>query len=418
MTYTLANGTVYLNHKFEKINITIENGKIVKLSNELIGKVIDVSDKLIAPSFIDPHVHMREPGYEAKETIKTGAMAAIHGGYTTCFLMPNLNPVPATKEVLIDINNRIKKDSKIPLYQIASITKDQTGLGDDLSDMEEISDYAVGYSDDGNGVLKASTMLKAMEIASKLDKPVICHCEDKTLVNGGVVTTGEYGKLHKLPMIDPISEAVEVSRNALLAYKTKAHLHVCHVSSIDSLNIIKYYRSLGANITVEVTPHQLTLTDMDIKNTNFKMNPPLSTKETQSFLIEALKTGLISCIATDHAPHTKEEKQKGMLKAPFGIVGLETSFPVLYTDLVLKNKLTLECVLDNLSLNVSKIFKINSNEIKLENDANLVVIDLNKEYEIKEEDFMSKGKNSPYIGKKVKGKIEMTIYKGEVLYEA
>ncbi len=418
MKYTLKEGNVYLNGKFVKTNIVISDGKIIKIGNEVDGKIYELNGKLVSPSFIDPHVHMREPGYEEKETISTGSKAAAHGGYTTCFLMPNLKPTPSSKKVLIDINNRIEKDSNIELFQIGSITKDQSGLGDELSDMEAIAPYVIGYSDDGNGVLKASTMYEAMIKAKKLNKPIISHSEDKSLVKGGVVVKGEYGLAHNLPMIDPVSEAVEVSRNALLAFKTGCHLHLCHISSPDSVEIARFYRNKGASITLEVTPHQLTLTDLDIKNANFKMNPPLSTKETSEFLLEALKKGDISCIATDHAPHTKEEKERGIEKAPFGIIGVETSFAVLYTDLVLTNKLSLEMLLDNLSYNVSKIFDLPTNEIIVGNNANLVIIDLDKEYEITEEFFMSKGKNSPYIGKKVNGFIEKTIYKGEFIYEA
>lgn len=418
MKYTLVNGNVYLDGNFQKTNIVINGGRIEKIGAYEEGEILRVDGKLIAPSFIDPHVHMREPGFEAKETIKSGSMAAAHGGYTTCFLMPNLKPTPATVEVVTDINERIKKDSAIELFQIGSITKDQTGLGDELSDMEEIAPYVIGYSDDGNGVLKANTMYEAMLKAKELNKPIISHAEDKSLVRGGVVALGSYGKEHNLPMIDPISEAVEASRNALLAYKTNCHLHLCHISSPDSVEITKYYRDKGANITIEVTPHQLTLCDEDIKGPNFKMNPPLSTKETSAYLLEALKRGDITCIATDHAPHTEEEKSRGIIKAPFGIVGIETSFPVLYTDLVLKDKLSLKMLLDNLSYNVSQIFGLPTNEITEGNYANLVVIDLNKEYEITKEFFISKGKNSPYIGKKVKGLIEKTIYKGEFVYEA
>lgn len=418
MKYTLANGKAYISGRFEKVNIVVEDGKILKIGNYLEGEIYDVADAIITPSFIDPHVHMREPGYEAKETIKTGSLAAAHGGYTTCFLMPNLKPAPATKEVLENICNIIKKDSKIELYQIGSITKDQTGLGDSLSDMEDIAPNVIGYSDDGNGVLVANTMYNAMERAKALNKPIISHCEDKSLVRGGVVATGEFGRKNNLPMIDPVSEACEAARNALLAYKTGCHLHICHVSSIDTIEIADFYRKKGANITIEVTPHQLTLTDEDIVDANFKMNPPLSTKTTQEYLLKALKEGKISCIATDHAPHTEEEKSKGLLKAPFGIVGLETSFPVLYTDLVKTGKLSLEMLLDNLSYNVSDIFDLPANAIVEGNDANMVVIDLNKEYTIDRDFFMSKGKNSPYIGKRVFASIEKTIYKGEIVYEA
>lgn len=415
--YTLKNGLCFIDGSFQKANIIIDEGLIIEISNEEKGNVIDLEGKLVAPSFIDLHTHMREPGSTDKATIKTETLAATHGGYTTCYLMPNVKPQPSNKDVLLMINEIIKKDSSIDLHQIATITYDQSGKGDRLSDMEDIKDLCVGYSDDGNGVVNANTMLEAMKIAAKLNKPIISHSEDKTIVNGGVVALGEYGKNNNLPMIDPISEAVEAQRNCLLAYHTGCQLHICHVSSLDTVRIANYYKDLGAKITIEVTPHQLTLTDMDIKNSNYKMNPPLSTKETKDELLKALLDGRIDCISTDHAPHTKEEKSKDLLSAPFGIIGLETAFPVLYTDLVKTGKMDLAFLLDALSLKPARIMNIKEDRIKENNEANLVVIDLDKEYLIDEEFFKSKSKNSPYLGKKVFGKIIKTYYKGEVVYE-
>lgn len=416
MIYTLVNGLVYTNGKFENTNVVIENGRIKSIGEYKEGIIYDLNNALVAPAFIDPHIHSREPGYEYKGTIKTESLAAAHGGYTKCFMMPNINPVPATKRVLEQINEIVSRDSIIDLYQIASITIDQKGTGDELSNMEEIAPLCVGYSDDGNGIVKSTTMYNAMLKARELNKPIISHAEDKPMVMGGVVVLGEYGKINGLPMINPISEAIEVSRNCLLAKETKAHLHICHLSSVDSVDIIEYYQNKGIKITCEVTPHQLTLCDMDIKDANYKMNPPLSTKETSQKLLEALKKGVISCIATDHAPHSEDEKKSGLLKAPFGIIGLETCFPVLYTDLVLTKKLELSFVLDCLSKKVSEIFNIKSHDIEIGNEANIVVIDLNASSVIDEEFFLSKSKNSPYLGKTVKSRIQMTIRNGEIVY--
>lgn len=331
--------------------------------------------------------------------------------------MPNVKPVPCNRENLELINNIIARDSKIDLHQIASITYDQSGKGNKLSDMEKIKDLCVGFSDDGNGVVSSKTMYEAMKIASKLDMPIISHSEDKDLVCGGVVTTGEYGKLHHLPMIDPLSEALEAERNCLLAYKTGCRLHICHVSSLDTVRIVNYYKNLGANITVEVTPHQLTLCDMDIKNSNYKMNPPLSTPDVRDALVEALRNGKIDCISTDHAPHTKEEKEADLLHAPFGIIGLETAFPVLYTDLVKKGHLELKELLILLNKKPAQIMKLKENKLEVGADANIVVVNLENEYEITSDFFKSKATNSPYIGKKVYGRIEKTYYKGETVYE-
>lgn len=415
--FTLKNGLCFIDGEFKRKNIIIDGEKIVEISAAEKGNIIDASDCLLCGSFIDLHTHAREPGYTNKGTIKTESEAAAHGGYTTCFLMPNVKPVPCNRENLELINNIIARDSKIDLHQIASITYDQSGKGNKLSDMEKIKDLCVGFSDDGNGVVSSKTMYEAMKIASKLDMPIISHSEDKDLVCGGVVTTGEYGKLHHLPMIDPLSEALEGERNCLLAYKTGCRLHICHVSSLDTVRIVNYYKNLGANITVEVTPHQLTLCDMDIKNSNYKMNPPLSTPDVRDALVEALRNGKIDCISTDHAPHTKEEKEADLLHAPFGIIGLETAFPVLYTDLVKKGHLELKELLILLNKKPAQIMKLKENKLEVGADANIVVVNLENEYEITSDFFKSKATNSPYIGKKVYGRIEKTYYKGEAVYE-
>lgn len=415
--FTLKNGLCFIDGEFKRKNIIIDGEKIVEISAAEKGNIIDVSDCLLCGSFIDLHTHAREPGYTNKGTIKTESEAAAHGGYTTCFLMPNVKPVPCNRENLELINNIIARDSKIDLHQIASITYDQSGKGNKLSDMEKIKDLCVGFSDDGNGVVSSKTMYEAMKIASKLDMPIISHSEDKDLVCGGVVTTGEYGKLHHLPMIDPLPEALEAERNCLLAYKTGCRLHICHVSSLDTVRIVNYYKNLGANITVEVTPHQLTLCDMDIKNSNYKMNPPLSTPDVRDALVEALRNGKIDCISTDHAPHTKEEKEADLLHAPFGIIGLETAFPVLYTDLVKKGHLELKELLILLNKKPAQIMKLKENKLEVGADANIVVVNLENEYEITSDFFKSKATNSPYIGKKVYGRIEKTYYKGEAVYE-
>ncbi len=417
---TLKNGRILSTDGFIEKDVLIENGKIVKIDNNINqGRIIDCKNKIIAPSFIDPHVHMREPGFEAKETIKQGSLAAAKGGYTKVFLMPNINPKPNNLENINYINDIIKRDSVIDSIQSGTITLNQSGLGNDLSDMESIAPYVCGYSDDGNGVYTSSTMYEAMKIAKKVNKPIISHCEDRDMLFGGVIHEGEFSKKNNVPGIPGISETLEVARNAILALETGCHLHICHTSIKETIDIIRYFKSVGCNITCEVSPHHLTLTDedIDINDANYKMNPPLSSKKDVEALINGLIDGTIDCIATDHAPHTEEEKTRGILKAPFGIVGLETAFPVLYTDLVKTGILSLEFVLDKLSNSVAKIFKLDNNNIVVGNDANIVVIDLEKEFEINKNDFVSKGKNTPYHGKKCYGQINLTILRGEIIYE-
>lgn len=417
---TLKNGNVLINNELVKKDVLIENGKIIKIDNNISeGQIYDCSNKVVTPSFIDPHVHMREPGFEAKETIKQGSLAAAKGGYTKVFLMPNVNPKPNNLENVTLINNIIKKDSIIDCIQSGTITNNQSGLGKELSDMKDIAPYVCGYSDDGNGVYTSSTMYKAMLIAKEVNRPIISHCEDRDMLFAGSIHEGEFSRRNNIPGILGISETLEVARNAILALETGCHLHICHTSIKETIDIIRYFKSVGCHITCEVSPHHLTLCDedIDLEDANYKMNPPLSSKRDVEALINGLKDGTIDCIATDHAPHTEEEKSRGILKAPFGIVGLETAFAVLYTDLVKKDIFSLEFILDKLSNSVAKIFNLDNHNIEIGNDANITVIDLENEFTIDKNSFVSKGKNTPYDGKKCYGQICLTFRKGEVIYE-
>lgn len=420
MVTTLKNGNVFIDGKFINTNVIIENGIVNKIDKNIcIGNVIDCTNKIVVPAFMDSHVHFREPGFEHKETIYDGSRAAARGGYTKVFLMPNVNPKPNNLENINYINNIIKKDSIIEAIQSGCITSDQSGLGANLSDMEQIAPYVCGFSDDGNGVYTSSTMYEAMKIASKLNKPIISHCEDRDMLFKGCIHEGEFSARVGLPGIPGVSETLEVARNALLAKETNCHLHICHTSIKGSVDIIRYFKSQGVKITCEVTPHHLVMTDediLDINDANFKMNPPLSSKEDVEALINGLKDGTIDCIATDHAPHTLEEKEKGMINAPFGIVGLETSFPILYTDLVKNNIISLELLLTKMSKDVAKTFNLKDNEIVVGNDANITIIDLENEFVIDTNKFVSKGKNTPFNNKKVYGNILYTIMRGEIIY--
>lgn len=417
---TLKNGLVFIDNKFVNTNVIIKDGKVFKISKtEEMGKVIDCTSKLVVPAFMDSHVHFREPGFEQKETIYCGSRAAARGGYTKVFLMPNVNPKPNNLENITLINEIIKKDSVIDCVQSGSITFDQSGLGKTLSDMESIAHYVCGFSDDGNGVYTSSTMYEAMKLASKLNKPIISHCEDRDMLFGGVIHEGDFSRKMGVPGILGVSETLEIARNALLAKETGCHLHICHTSIKDSVDIIRYFKSKGVNITCEVTPHHLVMIDEDIKDVgdaNYKMNPPLASKTDRDALIEGLIDGTIDCIATDHAPHTKEEKDRGMLKAPFGIVGIETSFAILYTKLVKTNIIPLELLLNKMSKNIADIFNMNNNEIFVGNDANITVIDIDNKYIIDKEKFISKGKNTPFDKEEVYGNILYTIKRGEIVY--
>lgn len=418
MMYTLKGADVFVGNAILKRDILVENGKITKIDIDISnGEIIDCSNHLITPSFIDPHVHSREPGFEYKETIATVSKAAAKGGYTKIFLMPNLNPVPSNLKDLNFILNLINKNSLIDCCQLGSITMDQSGKGA-LSDIEGIAPYVVGFSDDGKGVVDSGQMYEAMRLAKKYNRAIIAHAEDESLLFGGVIHEGEFNKKNKLPGILSASETVQVARDLVLAEDTKVHYHVCHASAKETLALVKFYKDKGVNVTVEVTPHHILLNENDLKDDGiFKVNPPLRSREDQKAIIEAIKSGLIDMVATDHAPHTDEEKSKGLMNSSFGMVGIEISFGLLYTNLVKTNIISLERLLAMMSLNVSKAFNIENNAITVGNFANLTVIDLNKEYVIDKSTFVSKGRNTPFNGYKCFGQITKTILKGEIKYE-
>ena len=416
---TLKNGTVFIGNEFKKLDVQLDGEKIVGIGENLSGgKEIDCTDKLITPSFMDSHVHFREPGQEKKETIYQGSRAAAKGGYTTVFLMPNITPKPNNLENITHINNLIKKDSIIDSIQTGSITYDQSGLGDTLSDMEAIAPYVCGFSDDGNGVYKSSTMYEAQKKAKELNKPMICHCEDRDLLYSGVMHEGKASHEKGLPGIMGITETLEIARNAIIAGETGCHLHICHTSIKESVELIKYFKEHGVHITCEATPHHLISIDSDVDptNANWKMNPPLESYEDREALIKGLIDGTVDCIATDHAPHTKEDKDKGFIKAPFGITGIETSFPLLYTELVKSGKVPLSLILNKMSHDMAKTFDLPTHDIYVGNEANITIIDLNAHYKIDSSTFVSKGHNTPYDGKWVYGKILYTIKRGEIIY--
>ncbi len=416
---TLKNGTVFIDNDFKKLDVQLDGEKIVCIKENLSGgKEIDCTDKLITPSFMDSHVHFREPGQEKKETIYQGSRAAAKGGYTTVFLMPNITPKPNNLENITYINNLIKKDSIIDSIQTGSITYDQSGLGDTLSDMEAIAPYVCGFSDDGNGVYKSSTMYEAQKKAKELNKPMICHCEDRDLLYSGVMHEGKASHEKGLPGIMGITETLEIARNAIIAGETGCHLHICHTSIKESVELIKYFKEHGVHITCEATPHHLISIDSDVDSTNanWKMNPPLESYEDREALIKGLIDGTVDCIATDHAPHTKEDKDKGFIKAPFGITGIETSFPLLYTELVKSGKVPLSLILNKMSHDMAKTFDLPTHDIYVGNLANITIIDLNAHYKIDSSTFVSKGHNTPYDGKWVYGKILYTIKRGEIIY--
>lgn len=402
--------------------ILIEDKKIKTISDHISEKAdqeIDLNGNLVLPGFIDVHIHLREPGGEHKETILTGTKAAARGGYTTVCSMPNTNPVPDNKETVKELLEKINKDAQVRVLPYAAITK---GLkGEELTDIEELSELGVfAFTDDGVGIQTADFMLQAMKRAKSVGMPIVAHCEDNSIVYGGVVHDGKVSERLGLPGIPSISESVQIARDVLLAEAAGCHYHVCHVSTKESVRVIRDAKRAGIHVTAEVSPHHLLLNEDDITEDNgdFKMNPPLRAKEDQEALMEGLMDGTIDFIATDHAPHGADEKALGMLKAPFGIVGLETAFSLLYTHLVQTNKITLNQLIDWLSTKPAEVFGLPYGKLEEGSIADITVVDLEKESSIDKNTFYSKGKNTPFQDWKVSGEPVLTIVEGDVRYTA
>ncbi|MED4463279.1 dihydroorotase [Metabacillus fastidiosus] len=421
MSFILKNGVIVDNEgNFQKADVKIENGVIAEISEQIESagiKEIDVEGKLISPGFIDVHVHLREPGGEHKETIETGTLAAAKGGFTTICAMPNTRPVPDTKETMESLQEKIKKDAVVNVLPYAAITTRQ--LGEELTDFAALKEAgAFAFTDDGVGVQSAQMMLDAMKLAAKLGVSIVAHCEENTLINKGSVHEGKFSKEHGLNGIPSVCESVHIARDILLAEAAGCHYHVCHISTEGSVRVVRDAKRAGINVTAEVSPHHLLLCEDDIPglDPNYKMNPPLRGKEDLDALIEGLLDGTIDFIATDHAPHTEEEKNQGMQLAPFGIVGLETAFPLLYTHFVLKEKITLKQLIDFLTVKPAETFGLADPSLKVGAKADVTVVDLNEESEIDPESFLSKGKNTPFAGWACKGWPVMTIAGGNIVW--
>ncbi|MBR1968520.1 MAG: dihydroorotase [Clostridia bacterium] len=415
MNYVLKNATVYAGGQFVKKDLSVTEGIVsLSLPTDISSyKVIDCLNKYIFPGFVDVHVHLREPGFSYKETIKSGTLAAAAAGYSAVFTMPNLKPVPDSIETLKIQQDIIDKDAVISVYPVASITKGEKG--EELSDMEELCEKVLAFSDDGRGVQNSDMMKRAMMIAKKHGKIITAHCEDDSLLFGGYIHDGEYARAHGHKGICSASEYKQVERDLKLAEETGVTYHVCHVSAKESVAAIRSAKKRGTNVTAETGPHYLVFNDSMLEEDGgFKMNPPIRAEEDRLALSEGIKDGTISILATDHAPHSAEEKSKGLLSLN-GIVGLETAFPIVYTELVKKGEITLEKAVEIMSVNPAKRFGLDI-EVAEGKKANFAVFDLDTEYEINPENFISKGKSTPFKGKKVYGKCLMNFCNGKPVY--
>ena len=393
-----------------------DRGSLESFVNENT-EIIDASGKYVLPGFIDLHVHFREPGGEYKETVKTGSMAAARGGYTTVVTMPNTKPVMDTVEHLKLQLDAIKKDAVINVLPSGTVTLGQEG--NVLSDMEGMKKAGiVAISEDGKSVMDPEILRKGLIEAARLGIPFFDHCEDANLVNGGVMNEGEKSKELGMPGITNEVEDSIAKRDIEIAAEVGATIHLCHCSTRETVKYVKEAKEKGLPVSAEVCPHHFTLADEDIveDDANYKMNPPLRSRADVEALKEGLKSGIMGMISTDHAPHSKEEKEKSIKDAPFGIVGLETSFALAVTEL-LGNYLGMKSLVERMSLTPAKLLKNGRGTLKEGSVADLVIADIDNEYVIDSDKFLSKGKNTPFNGKKVRGKIVYTLCNGKVVYK-
>lgn len=417
----IKNAKIIIKDNKTKISdILIEEGKIVKIGQKISdynSEIIDAKEKLTIPGGIEVHIHLREPGFEKKETIKTGTMAAARGGYTTVMPMPNLNPHPDNEKKLEKYLELIEKEAVVNVYPYACITKESKG--EELVDMEMINKkFNINhFSDDGVGVAKDEMMKKAMEKAKEIDSLIVAHTEDMSYIkHGASVHAGKIAKENGWVGIPSEAEYKQIERDLELAKETGAKYHICHISVEESVNALRKAKSEGVDASGEVTIHHLLLTEDDVKNTNFKMNPPLRTKRDREVLIEALIDGTIDFLANDHAPHTKEEKDREMEKAPFGITNIECAIPLFYTNFVKNGKITLEQFVELIAKKPALRFGLeNKGQIKEGFDADITILSDEKET-IKKDEFLSKGKNTPFDGYEVYGNPIYTICNGKLVW--
>ena len=413
------NGQVFYHDQIQALDVLVE-GDLIKAIEPSIedqeASVIDLNGKLLSPGFIDIHTHLREPGFEYKETVLTGTKSALYGGYSTIVAMANTKPCMDDIETIERLENIIKKDACVHTYTYSAITTNLAGK--ELVDMEanKVNNIVVGFSDDGKGVQSNEMMEKAMKKVKEIDSIIVAHCEDESeLKPGGCIHEGIYAKEHQLVGINNESEYKQVARDLDLVRQIHNRYHVCHVSTHQTVDLIRKAKQEGLSVSGEASPHHLVLTDENIKNCdpNYKMNPPLRSKEDREALIKGLNDGTLQVIATDHAPHSEEEKNQTIVKAPFGIIGLQHCFPLVYTYVVKTGETTLETVLKALTSGPAKVLHF-TDCFGVGQKANLCVFDLNEKFVIKKEDLVSKASNTPFIGYPCYGKIKYNMIDGKL----
>ena len=417
MSLLLTGGAVFLNGSFQNMDLAIDQGRIVSVSpSQENTSVIELDNCLIVPGFVDVHVHLREPGFSYKETIFSGTAAAAAGGYTAVCAMPNLKPVPDNADTLGLQLDLIRKNAKVRVYPYGAITQGEKG--ETLADLAEMAPDVAGFSDDGRGVQSRELMRQAMLLAKHLDKPIVAHCEDESLLTKGwAIHDGDFARRNGFPGNDSASEWKQVERDIQLVRETGCRYHVCHISTKESVALIRAAKAEGLPVTCETGPHYLVMCDEELLDEGrFKMNPPIRSAADRDALLEGLLDGTVDCIATDHAPHSAQEKSGGLRSSLNGIVGLECAFPVLYTQLVESGIADLPLLLDRLCVRPRNIFRLPGGAIEEGAPADLTVIDPRRPHAIDPAAFRSMGKATPFAGWPGTAAIAMTICGGEAVY--
>ena len=414
----IKNAQVYYGNTLQRADMLVENGTVVSVGVGIAVSadvpVIDAENLMILPGFADVHVHLREPGFFYKESIATGTQAAAKGGFTLVCSMPNLNPVPDSVENMAVQQEIIDRDAVINVLPYAAITKGEKG--GELVDFEALADKCFAFSDDGKGVQKNEMMKEAMLRAKAMGKPIVAHCEDESLLYGGYIHDGEYARLHGHRGICSESEWGQVARDVELVRETGVQYHVCHISTKETVDIVRKAKAEGLKVSCETAPHYLALCDMELKeHGRFKMNPPIRSAADRDALIRGVQDGTIEVIATDHAPHSPEEKEKGLEKSNMGVVGIETSFAAMNTYMVKRGYITMEKLCEVMSINPRKLFGL-PHGIKLGEKADFVLVDPDKEWVVNPEEFASKGRYTPFDGVTLYGDVLMTVYNGQTVY--
>ena len=418
MEYLLKHGQVFTQGRFQNVDILLRDGRIAAVGGPISsgGSVsIDLGGAFIFPGLVDVHVHLREPGFSYKETIAAGTLAAARGGYAHLGAMPNLNPVPDSRAHLQAELEAIARDAKVHVHPYGAITVGEQG--EELADLAAMAPDVLGFSDDGKGVQDSKMMERAMCLARDLGKPIVAHCEDNTLLRGGYIHDGEYARLHGHRGICSESEWGQIARDLELVKKTGCRYHVCHVSARESVDLIRRAKAEGVDVTCETGPHYLLMNDMDLQEDGrFKMNPPIRSEADREALVAGILDGTIDMIITDHAPHSAQEKSRGLEKSLMGVVGLECAFAVLYTGLVKKGILSLEKLLDLMHTAPARRFGVGT-PIAVGQPADLTVFDLEKKWTVDPEQFLSLGRATPFQGWEVQGACKMTFIGGEIAWQ-